>query len=204
MVRIIDYEAGNIRSVENAFLKLGEEAVITSDPARILEADHIVLPGVGNFGDAMMNLRRFGMEEVIREAVRRGIPLLGICVGMQAFFEGSEESPGVPGLGIVKGMCRHFPEGEGFKIPQIGWNSISLSGSGRLFEGIRDGAYMYFVHSFYCLAEERGIVRAETEFSCRFDASFEMGNLFATQFHPEKSGDTGLMILNNFLKISKS
>ena len=201
MVRIIDYEAGNLRSVENAFLKLGQEAQISGDPSRILEADHIVLPGVGNFGDAMTNLRAHGMEEVIHEAVKRQIPLLGICVGMQAFYDGSEESPDVPGLGIIKGMCRHFPEKEGCKIPQIGWNSLSLSGEGKLFEGIRNGTFVYFVHSYCCQAEDRGVVRAEAEYTCRFDASFEKGKLLATQFHPEKSGDAGLKILENFLKI---
>lgn len=201
MVAIIDYDAGNIKSVEKAIEKLGREAVITRDPDTIVSADHVVLPGVGNFGDAMQNLTRYGMDAVIRDLVRFRKPLLGICVGMQLLFEGSEESPDVPGLGILKGRCRRFPEKEGFKIPQIGWNALHPLNGGDLFFGIPGGTYVYFVHSYYCEADQPEEVRAVAEYTKIFHASVQRGPLVATQFHPEKSGDAGLRILKNFLEM---
>ena len=201
MTAIIDYDAGNIKSVEKALISLGMRAVITSDPQVILSADHVVLPGVGNFGDAMGNLKKRGLDEVIREVTRKEIPFLGICVGMQLLFESSEESPGVEGLGLIRGRCRRFEEREGYKIPQIGWNSIHLMNGGELFDGIGSGSYVYFVHSYFCEAEDINAVRAVAEYSNIFHASIEKGKIYATQFHPEKSGDTGLQILKNFIRI---
>ncbi len=201
MIAIIDYDAGNVRSVEKAFQKLSKQAVITRDPQVILSADHVVLPGVGNFGDAMGNLIRFGMDEVIRDVVKKETPFLGICVGMQLLFEGSEESPGVPGLGLLRGTCRRFGTKSGYKIPQIGWNSIHLMNDGDLFKGIASGSFVYFVHSYYCDAENVHTVRAVSEYTNVFHASVQKGRICATQFHPEKSGDTGLQILKNFIRL---
>ena len=200
MVAIIDYDAGNVKSVEKAFRKIGQEACLTRDPDTILSADHVVLPGVGNFGDAMNNLKKYGMDEVIREVIKKETPFLGICVGMQVLFEGSEESPEVPGLGILKGYVKRFPRKDGMKIPQIGWNSIFMMNGGELFRDIPNGSYVYFVHSFYCEDENINQVRAIAEYSTIYHASVQKGKLFATQFHPEKSGDLGLKILKNFIK----
>jgi glutamine amidotransferase len=202
MIAIIDYDAGNVKSVEKAFLHLGKKAIVTRDPQAILSADHVVLPGVGNFGDAMNNLVRYHMDEVIREVIRRRIPFLGICVGMQLLFEGSEESPDVPGLGILKGQVRRFCDKPGFKIPQIGWNSIYMMNGGELFRDVPNGSYVYFVHSYYVDAANKNQVKASAEYTGIFDASVQSGKIFATQFHPEKSGDTGLKILRNFTTIS--
>lgn len=201
MVAIIDYDAGNIKSVEKAVLSLGEEAILTRDREQLLGADRIILPGVGAFGDAMEKLHRYGLVSVIREAVERRIPFLGICLGLQLLFESSEENPGVKGLGILKGKIRKIPEKEGLKIPHIGWNSLSFPHPGRLFAGLDEKAepYVYFVHSYYLQAEDETIVTAATEYGVRIDASVEQGNVFACQFHPEKSSDTGLLILRNFL-----
>ena len=200
MIAIIDYDAGNVKSVEKAFLKLGRKAEITRDPQVILSADHVVLPGVGNFGDAMGNLKKYGMDGLIREVTGKGIPFLGICVGMQLLFEGSEESPGVAGLGLLRGQCRRFSEKPGCKIPQIGWNAIHLMNNGDLFDGIPGGSYVYFVHSYYCDAENVNTVRAIAEYSNVFHAAVQKGKIYATQFHPEKSGDIGLRILKNFVR----
>ena len=201
MVAIIDYDAGNVKSVEKAVEKLGHEACLTRDPEQILNADHVILPGVGNFGDAMGNLEMYGLVPVIREVIQRKIPFLGICVGMQLLFEGSEESPGVKGLGILKGTVKRFPEREGFKIQQIGWNSIHLMNEGDLFKDIPGNSYVYFVHSYYVDAVNTNCVKAVSEYSCIFHASVQKGRICATQFHPEKSGDVGLSILENFIKM---
>ena len=202
MTAIIDYDAGNTKSVEKAFLKLGAKPEITSDPQAILSADRVVLPGVGNFGDAMRSLKERELDKVIREVVQKEIPFLGICVGMQLLFEGSEESEGVEGLGLLKGRCRRFQEKEGFKIPQIGWNSIHLLNGGELFDGIPGGSFVYFVHSYYCEAQNVNAVRAVAEYSNVFHAAVQKGKMYATQFHPEKSGDLGLRILKNFIRVS--
>lgn len=201
MVAIIDYDAGNIRSVEKAAALLGHEAVVTRDREKLLAADHVILPGVGAFGDAMDKLQRFELVDVIREAVNREIPFLGICLGLQLMFESSEEAPGVAGLGLLPGKVLRIPEGEGLKIPHIGWNSLSFPNQGRLFCGIAEGAYVYFVHSYYLRAEDPQIVTAVTEYGTPIHASVERDNLFACQFHPEKSSETGLKILENFLNI---
>lgn len=203
MIAIIDYDAGNIKSVEKAFQFLGEEVVLTRDRNVILNADGIVLPGVGAFGDAMEKLHRYGLVAVIHEAVEKKIPFLGICLGLQLIFERSDESPGVEGLGLLKGEILHIPEESSLKIPHIGWNSLKFLGKGRLFGGLEESAYVYFVHSYYLKAEDEGIVTAVTEYGTTIHASVEQGNLFACQFHPEKSSDTGLKILRNFISVTK-
>lgn len=201
MIAIIDYDAGNIKSVEKAFQSLGQEVVLTRDRSKILGADKVVLPGVGAFGDAMEKLRGYGLVEVIREVVGREIPFLGICLGLQLMFEGSEESPGVQGLGLLKGRILHIPEESGLKIPHIGWNSLRFPVKGRLFEGIEEDSYVYFVHSYYLESDDARIVTATTEYGTLIHASVEKGNIFGCQFHPEKSSDIGLKILENFVGI---
>lgn len=201
MIAIIDYDAGNIRSVEKALLSLGQEVHITDDADEILRADKVILPGVGAFGDAMENIRSRGLEEVIRQVVGRGTPFLGICLGLQLLFERSDEAPGVKGLGILKGEILRIPEKEGMKIPHMGWNSLHLEHDGRLFRGIQEQAYVYFVHSYYLKAEEEEIVKASTEYCTHIHASVEKDNVFACQFHPEKSSDVGLRILKNFVEL---
>ncbi len=200
MTSIIDYDAGNLKSVEKALAFLGEESVITRDPEKILSADRVILPGVGNFGDAMEQLNRLGLAEVIREVAKRQIPFLGICLGLQLLFESSEESPDAEGLGILKGRILRIPDTEGLKIPHIGWNSLTLENEGRLFEDFTGEPYVYFVHSYYLRAEDPQIVKASTEYGVHIHASVEQGNVFACQFHPEKSGSVGLKILQNFIK----
>ena len=201
MVAIVDYGAGNIKSVENAVRYLGHEAVLTRDPAVILSADHVILPGVGAFGDAMTRLSRYGLDEVLRKAAASGTPFLGICLGLQLLFESSEESPGAEGLGILKGHILRIPDGEGRKVPQIGWNDLTYPNPGRLFTGLPEGTYVYFVHSYYLRAADPSIVTACTQYGVRIDASVESGNVFACQFHPEKSEAAGMKILQNFLMI---
>ena len=201
MVAIIDYNAGNIRSVEKAVALLGYEAVVTREQETILSADHIILPGVGAFGDAMDKLDKYGLVNVIHKAVERRIPFLGICLGLQLLFESSEEAPEVKGLGLLPGRILRLPEKKDLKIPHIGWNSLSFPHQGRLFQGIAEGAYVYFVHSYYLEAGEPEIVKAATEYGTLIHASVERDNLFACQFHPEKSSEVGLKILQNFLEI---
>ena len=201
MVAIIDYDAGNIKSVEKALKALGYEAVLTRDRETLLQADHVILPGVGAFGDAMEKLHSYGLVDVIHEIVEQKIPFLGICLGLQLMFESSEETPGVEGLSLLKGKIVRIPEACGLKIPHIGWNSLKYPNSGRLFQGINEDAYAYFVHSYYLKAQEREIVKATTEYGTLIDASVEKDNVFGCQFHPEKSSDVGMKILQNFLEV---
>ena len=201
MIAIIDYDAGNIKSVEKALLFLGQDAVITRDPNIILNADGVILPGVGAFGDAMAKLHSYGLVDVIRQCVRENKPFLGICLGLQLLFESSEESPGVEGLGILRGKVLKLPEESGLKIPHIGWNDLKFPNQGRLFQGIQEGSYMYFVHSYYLKAEDESIVTAVTEYGAHVHASVEQSNVFACQFHPEKSSDVGMQIIRNFIHI---
>lgn len=204
MIAIIDYGAGNIKSVENAMRFLGHEAVLTRDPQQILAADHVILPGVGAFGDAMNKIRSYGLEDVIRKTVAQDTPFLGICLGLQLMFDESEESPGVKGLGLLPGKIIRIPDEGVRKVPQIGWNDLSYPVKGRLFEGVAEGSYVYFVHSYYLRAKEREIVTAQTQYGVTIDASVEKGNLFACQFHPEKSEAVGMQILRSFLAVQKS
>lgn len=205
MVAIIDYDAGNVKSVENAMKFLGQEPELTRDPDTILKADHIILPGVGAFGDAMGRLASYRLIPVIRTAVERRIPFLGICLGLQLMFEDSEESPGVKGLSLLPGHIKKLPsedeEGTHCKVPEIGWNDLSYNTPGRLFEGIPEHSYVYFVHSYYLKAGDPQIVTARTHYTAWIDASVEKNNLFACQFHPEKSEKTGRRILENFLAV---
>lgn len=201
MIAMIDYDAGNIKSVEKALQKLGAEVVITKDPQEILNADKVILPGVGAFGDAMNNLKKYGLDEVIRQVVEKGTPFLGICLGLQLLFERSDESPDAVGLGILKGEILRIPDAEGLKIPHMGWNSLHLQNNGRLFKGLKENDYVYFVHSYYLKAEEEEIVKATTNYGVNIHASVEKDNVFACQFHPEKSSDVGLQILKNFVEL---
>lgn len=203
MIAIIDYDAGNIKSVEKAILSLGDEAIITRDAQAILSADGVILPGVGAFGDAMEKLHSYGLVEVIQECVKREIPFLGICLGLQLMFESSQESPGVEGLHLLDGKILRIPAESGLKIPHIGWNNLHFPNKSRLFQGIAEDSYVYFVHSYYLAAEDEKIVAATTEYGTLIHAAVEKGNIFACQFHPEKSSDVGLKILQNFIEITK-
>ena len=201
MIAIVDYDAGNIKSVEKALHFLGREALVTGDSEEILRADKVILPGVGAFGDAMDTIRGRGLDKVLRKVAENGTPFLGICLGLQLLFERSDEAPGAEGLGILKGEILKIPETEGLKIPHMGWNSLHLENNGRLFRGIEENAYVYFVHSYYLKAGDESIVKASTEYGVHIHASVEKDNVFACQFHPEKSSDVGLHILKNFVEL---
>ena len=201
MIAILDYDAGNIKSVEKAMQLLGQDVTITRDRETILQADKVILPGVGAFGDAMGKIRQYGLEEVIGEVVDQKTPFLGICLGLQLLFERSDETPGVEGLGILKGEILRIPDKEGLKIPHMGWNSLKFQNQGRLFANLPEEPYVYFVHSYYLRAADEGIVTATTEYSTHIHASVEKDNVFACQFHPEKSSDVGIQILKNFVEI---
>lgn len=203
MIAIIDYDAGNIKSVEKALQALGQETVTTRDRDRILHADKVILPGVGAFGDAMEKIHKYGLYEVIHQVVDQKTPFLGICLGLQLLFERSEESRGVEGLSILKGEILRIPDKQDLKIPHIGWNSLRFPNAGRLFRGIPEEAYVYFVHSYYLKAKEEEIVTATTEYGALIHASVEKDNVFACQFHPEKSSAVGLQILKNFIETGR-
>lgn len=203
MIGIIDYDAGNIRSVEKVLSYLGEKTVVSRNPETLKNADKVILPGVGSFGQAMENLHRYELVPVIQDMIKEGKPFLGICLGLQLLFESSEESTGVEGLGILKGKILKIPPSPGLKIPHMGWNSLQLQNNGRLFQNIPQDTYVYFVHSYYLQAQEPEIVKAVTEYSTEIHASVEKDNVFACQFHPEKSGKYGLEILKNFAELDR-
>ena len=201
MVAIIDYDAGNLKSVEKALKAVGQDSVITRDAKEILCADHVILPGVGAFGEAMEQIKKYELDKVIYEVVDKKIPFLGICLGLQLLFEGSEESHGVEGLHVLAGEILRIPDKEGLKIPHIGWNSLELQNDGKLFAGMSKMPFVYFVHSYYLKAKDEQIVKATCDYSTCIHASVEKDNIFACQFHPEKSSETGLAILKNFTQI---
>lgn len=201
MIGIIDYDAGNIMSVQKAVAKLGYSPVLTRDPKELSKADKIILPGVGAFGDSMERIRAYELEPVIKELIESGRPFLGICLGLQLLFEASEETPGVKGLSILEGTIKKIPNGEYTKIPHMGWNSLEYPNQGKLFKGIDENPYVYFVHSYFLDAKNKEDVVATTKYNVTIDASVEHDNVFACQFHPEKSGDVGLKILSNFLSL---
>lgn len=201
MIAIIDYDAGNLKSVEKALVSLGEETIITRNFSEILGANKVILPGVGAFGDAMAQLKKYELDKVVHEVAEKETPLLGICLGLQLMFESSEETPGVEGLHLLDGHIHRIPDAEGIKIPHIGWNSLEFPKESRLFKGIADQAYVYFVHSYYLKAADEAIVAATTEYSTHIHAAVERGNVFACQFHPEKSSTVGLQILKNFASL---
>ncbi|MCI6165687.1 MAG: imidazole glycerol phosphate synthase subunit HisH [Lachnospira sp.] len=201
MIAIIDYDAGNLKSVEKALISLGEETIVSRDSSEILQADKVILPGVGSFGDAMNNLDHFGLVDTIKKVTSSNTPFLGICLGLQLLFKESEETPGAEGLNILPGKILRIPDKEGLKIPHMGWNSIDIKPGARLFKGLPDNPYVYFVHSYYLKADNEADVAASTEYSTHIHASVERDNIFACQFHPEKSSDIGLKILKNFASL---
>ena len=199
MIAIIDYGAGNLQSVKKALDFLGCESVITSDSAVIDSASHVILPGVGSFGDAMDSIRERGLEDTIKRAADGSKPFLGICLGLQLLFEKSDESPGVQGLGIFDGSITLIPN-TGLKVPHMGWNSLDINQKSGVFEGIDDGTYFYFVHSYYLGDADSSAVAATTEYGTTIQCAVQRGKVAATQFHPEKSGEAGLKLLTNFVK----
>lgn len=202
MIVVVDYGMGNLKSVLNAFSKLGAEVAVSGDPRSVEDASTIVLPGVGAFGRCMENLEKKGLASVIKEHIRKGKRYLGICLGMQILFESSEETPGVGGLGIIKGTVPRFTGT--VKIPHMGWNSITTLKKGPMLKGIRSGDFFYFVHSYYCAPDDRSVIATTTDYDGPFSSSVEQGNLFACQFHPEKSQGVGLRLLKNFLDLANS
>lgn len=201
MIAIIDYDAGNIKSVEKAIQYLGEDAVITRDRDLILNSDKVILPGVGSFGDAMAKIREYDLINTIYDVVDKKTPFLGICLGLQLLFKTSEESEGVTGLGLLDGRIIRIPDAPGLKIPHMGWNSLDIKQGATLFQGIEDQSYVYFVHSYYLQAEHEEDVAATTVYSTKIHASVEHENIYACQFHPEKSSRVGLQILKNFIQL---
>lgn len=198
MIAVLDYGAGNLLSVEKALRFIGCGPVVTADPGRLQSASAAILPGVGAFGDAMSCLRKSGLVRPVLDFIDSGRPFLGICLGLQLLFEGSEEAPDVPGLGALKGRIYRIPDAPGLKIPHIGWNSLNIKDRDGLFAGLEEHPYVYFVHSYYLKADDRDIVSSTVGYGVTIDASVHRRNLFATQFHPEKSGKTGLNMLRNF------
>ena len=201
MIAIIDYDAGNLKSVEKALIKVGAEPVVTRDPAVILQADKVILPGVGAFGEAMEKLESFDLIDTIHKVVEKGTPFLGICLGLQLLFEYSEEKEGCRGLSLLKGGIKRIPDTPGLKVPHMGWNSLKVKEGAKLFRDLPAEPYVYFVHSYYLQAEDPEIVAVTTEYGVTVHASVEKENIFACQFHPEKSGETGLAILKNFVEL---
>ncbi len=204
MIAVIDYGAGNLQSVVKALDFIGCESIVTDKKEEILKADGAILPGVGSFADAMSCMKKTGADEAVLEFVQTGKAFLGICLGLQLLFDGSEESPDVQGLGLLKGSIKKIPNQNGtLKIPHMGWNSLDLLKKDGIFKNIPDDPYVYFVHSYYLKAENENIVAARTNYGINIDVAVQYKNIFATQFHPEKSGEVGLQILRNFIDIAK-
>ena len=201
MIAIIDYDAGNLRSVEKALQTIGCDTLVTRDRDEIMAADKIILPGVGAFGDAMGKSKQYGLVQTIHDAIDVKKPFLGICLGLQLLFESSEETEGVAGLGVLPGKIMRIPDAPGIKIPHMGWNSLNINPNSRLFKDIPENTYVYFVHSYYLQAGNPEDVAATTEYSTLIHAAVEHYNIFACQFHPEKSSTLGLRILDNFAKM---
>lgn len=202
MTAIVDYDAGNLKSVEKALQFLGREVIVTRDPKTIEQAEKVILPGVGSFGNAMNNLEHYNLVDTLKKVAINGTPFLGICLGLQLLFDSSEESEGAEGLSILKGRIKKIPPAPDIKIPHMGWNSLQVNPEAVLFKGLPQHPYVYFVHSFYLEATIRDEVAATAFYGATsIDASVESKNIFACQFHPEKSGDIGLGILRNFAEI---
>ena len=200
MIALIDYDAGNMKSVEKALQLIGEDVLVTRDPKEILAADKVVLPGVGSFGDAMENLHHFGLVPVIHQVVQEQTPFLGICLGLQLLFEKSEESPGVEGLGILKGEILRIPAAEGLKIPHMGWNLLIKNREDSIGAGIGSDDYAYFVHSYYAVPEDWSDVVYYADYNVKVPGVVRKGSVIGMQFHPEKSSETGMRLLTHFLK----
>lgn len=203
MIAIIDYDAGNLKSVEKALQFIGEDCIITRNNEEILKCDKVILPGVGSFADAMNKLHKYDLVTTIKEVIANKTPFLGICLGLQLLYERSDESNGVEGLSVLEGEILRIPDKVGLKIPHIGWNSITIKENTKLFQGLDGNPYVYFVHSYYLKAKNENEVAATTDYSTIIHASIEKDNIYACQFHPEKSGDVGLKILKNFASLGK-
>lgn len=201
MIAVIDYGMGNLRSVAKALERVGGEVRVSSDPAEILQAGGVVLPGVGAFGACMENLRSRGLVPVVREVVERGTPFFGICLGMQLLFEESEEFGPVPGLGILRGRVVRFPERPACPVPHMGWNNIRIRQPAPHLREVADGAFVYFVHSYYVVPADPAVVATTTDYAGEFASAIWRGNVFATQYHPEKSQRVGLQLLRNFVAL---
>jgi len=206
MIAIVDYGMGNVRSVQKAFERLGHAAEVTPDPDRVRAASAVVLPGVGAFGDCMANLVKGDLREPVVRAIRSGRPFLGICLGLQLLFDESEEFGRQEGLGLVPGRVVRFPagspEGEPLKVPHIGWNQVTFRSRARIFEGLPDPAYLYFVHSYYVVPEDPAWIAGTTEYGLSFTSAIARDNVWGVQFHPEKSQRLGLSILDRFARLA--
>ncbi len=199
MIVIVDYGRGNLRSVEKAFEKLGYKAMVSSHPEEIVSADKLVLPGVGAFGDCMENLKSYGLIESVLEFIKSGKPFLGICLGLQLLFSESEEYGPVKGLNVIPGRVVRFPKG--LKVPHMGWNTVETVSYNPLFDGIDNNSFFYFVHSYYVVPDSKDVISAVTDYGVKFASAIWKENIFATQFHPEKSQKVGLKFLDNFGKL---
>lgn len=203
MIAVIDYGAGNIQSVVKALKFIGCDCIVTNKKEELLKADGAIMPGVGSFGDSMDSMIKTGAKDAVLEFIERERPFLGICLGLQLLFPKSEESPNAKGLGLLDGTITKIPTNTGLKIPHMGWNSLKILKHDGIFKGIEGEPYVYFVHSYFLTAQDQSIVSAQTEYGVKIDASVRKDNIFATQFHPEKSGKVGLQILQNFIDITK-
>jgi glutamine amidotransferase len=202
MIAIIDYGMGNLRSVQKAFEKVGQQAVVTSDPARVAAAAKVVLPGVGAFEDAIAELRRLNLVKPVLDAVDSGKPFLGICLGLQLLFDVSYENGRHQGLGVLPGEVVRFQLPKGYAVPHMGWNQLIIRRPAPILAGVAEGTYVYFVHSYYVVPKDAEVIATDTDYGGPFCSMIWRGNVFATQFHPEKSQSEGLRILKNFAELS--